>query len=107
MAELGILYLFLALLRLLMVCLLFPDNGLNLALDLLTVHQPSLSTTLSLLDPPGSWRLISSTLLCVNPALTVSAQLLLLEPELREVLDPAGLGRERLLFPSLVSGLDV
>ena len=54
MAELGTLYLFLALLRLLMFCLLFPDNGLNLALDRLTVHQPSLSITLSLLDPLGS-----------------------------------------------------
>ena len=111
MAELGTLYLFLALLRLLIFCLLLPDNGLNLARDLLTVHQPSLSIKLSLLEPAlvTSWRLMSSTLLPgVKPALTVSAQLLLLEPELREVLEPAGLGlRERLLLPSLVSGLGV
>ena len=37
------------------------------------------------------FRVRSSTLWWDNPALTVSAQLLLLEPELSEVLEPAGL----------------
>ena len=51
MAELGILNLFLALLSVLVPGLAFTELlleeiGLNLARDLLTVHQPSLSTTL-------------------------------------------------------------